>query len=118
MGLFRKITSVSTLGAVDFKSDKERAAKNTKRTAVEAKKQTRLLEQLVAHETASTADTRIESASGALPAKRTVQPQRPVANTGSLVADLRALAELRDQGIITGPEFDLQKARLLGGMKP
>ena len=26
MGLFRKLTSLSTLGAVDFKSDKERIA--------------------------------------------------------------------------------------------
>jgi hypothetical protein len=31
MGLFRKMTSVSTLGMVDFKSDKERIANSTRK---------------------------------------------------------------------------------------
>jgi hypothetical protein len=52
MGLTRKALSVTTFGAVDFRSDKERAARHTsgtkraaKRTAKEAKKQTKLLEE-------------------------------------------------------------------------
>lgn len=32
MGLFRKLTSVSTLGLVDYRSDKERTAKYTRQT--------------------------------------------------------------------------------------
>lgn len=32
----------------------------------------------------------------------------------SVAAELRELAELRDQGILTPEEFDAQKARLLG----
>jgi histidine ammonia-lyase len=43
MGLFRKLTSVSTLGAVDFKSDKERTASYTKATRNEARKQTKMM---------------------------------------------------------------------------
>ncbi len=38
MGLIRKITSVSSLGAVDFKSDKERIATHTKQTRNELRK--------------------------------------------------------------------------------
>jgi hypothetical protein len=38
MGLIRKVASVSTLGAVDFRSDKERTARYTK-------KQLKLMEQ-------------------------------------------------------------------------
>ena len=40
MGLIRKMTSVSTLGLVDYRSDKERTASYTKRSAREARKQT------------------------------------------------------------------------------
>lgn len=45
MGLFRKMTSLSTLGAVDFKSDKERTASYTKASAKQAKEQTRLMRE-------------------------------------------------------------------------
>jgi hypothetical protein len=37
MGLIRKLTSASTLGA-DYRSDKERTARNTKKTAKELKR--------------------------------------------------------------------------------
>jgi hypothetical protein len=37
MGLTRKLMSVSTLGAVDFRSDKERTAAYTKATNKQAK---------------------------------------------------------------------------------
>lgn len=43
MGLFRKLTSVSTLGAVDFRSDKERIASYTKATKSQAKQQTKIM---------------------------------------------------------------------------
>ncbi|MFB8350961.1 hypothetical protein [Streptomyces niveus] len=45
MGITRKLMSVSTLGAVDFRSDKERTAAYTKATKKQAKKQTKLLKQ-------------------------------------------------------------------------
>jgi hypothetical protein len=38
LGLIRKITSASSLGAVDFKSDKERTATYTKQTRNELRK--------------------------------------------------------------------------------
>lgn len=45
MGLTRKMLSVSTLGAVDFRSDKERTAAYAKATKKEAKKQTKIMKQ-------------------------------------------------------------------------
>lgn len=45
MGIIRKSLSVSTLGLVDFRSDKERTAAYTKATKKEAKKQTKLMKQ-------------------------------------------------------------------------
>jgi large subunit ribosomal protein L7/L12 len=65
MGLIRKMMSVSSMGAVDFRSDKERTAAYTKAAMKEAKKQTelqrrqaaqqaqyvRLAQQAVAHPT-------------------------------------------------------------------
>ncbi|MEU9357564.1 hypothetical protein AB0M42_14005 [Streptomyces sp. NPDC051784] len=45
MGIIRKTLSVSTLGAVDFRSDKERTAAYTKATKKQAKKQTKLMKE-------------------------------------------------------------------------
>ncbi|MFJ6183796.1 hypothetical protein [Streptomyces sp. NPDC092295] len=45
MGIIRKTMSVGTLGAVDFRSDKERTAAYTKAAKKQAKKQTKLLKQ-------------------------------------------------------------------------
>jgi hypothetical protein len=45
MGLTRKFLSVSTMGAVDFRSDKERTAAYTQRTRRESIKQTKLMQQ-------------------------------------------------------------------------
>ena len=47
MGVIRKLTSVSTLGLVDYRSDKERIARSTRKTSKEAKKQTELMERQV-----------------------------------------------------------------------
>jgi hypothetical protein len=41
-------------------------------------------------------------------------PPAPAAPPADLVTQLRELAELKDQGILTQQEFDVQKARLLG----
>ncbi|PRY63746.1 hypothetical protein BCF74_101146 [Knoellia remsis] len=45
MGITRKTMSVFTLGAVDFRSDKERTAAYTKATKKQAKKQTKLMKK-------------------------------------------------------------------------
>lgn len=45
MGLFRKMTSVSTAGLVDFRSDKERIARSTRKTSKAMKQQNKLLRQ-------------------------------------------------------------------------
>lgn len=43
MGLFRKLTSVSTLGLVDFRSAKDRTAAYTRGTRKQARKQTKIM---------------------------------------------------------------------------
>ncbi|MFJ4091664.1 hypothetical protein ACIPYS_08790 [Kitasatospora sp. NPDC089913] len=45
MGVFRKLTSMGTFGLVDFRSDKERIARNTRRTVKELRKQTKLMKE-------------------------------------------------------------------------
>lgn len=45
MGLFRKVTSLSTLGLVDFRSDKERTARNTARAGRAIRSQNRLIRE-------------------------------------------------------------------------
>lgn len=45
MGLFRKLTSISTLGAVDMRSAKDRTARSAAKTAKYAKKQTKLMKK-------------------------------------------------------------------------
>jgi Short C-terminal domain len=48
MGVFRKLTSMSTMGLVDFRSDKERIARSTRHSAHELRKQTRLMQSAAA----------------------------------------------------------------------
>lgn len=45
MGMIRKFMSVSTMGLVDFRSDKERTAAYTRGARTQAKKQTKLMQQ-------------------------------------------------------------------------
>jgi hypothetical protein len=45
MGITRKLMSVSTLGLVDFRSDKERTAAYTKAAKKQAKEQTKILKE-------------------------------------------------------------------------
>lgn len=53
MGLIRKTLSVSTMGLIDFRSDKERTAAYTKRGAREARKQTGMLRSQLAQDRAA-----------------------------------------------------------------
>lgn len=55
MGLIRKTMSMGTLGAVDFRSDKERTAAYTKAAKKEAKKQTKLQREQAARHRAEPA---------------------------------------------------------------
>ncbi|HSO52472.1 MAG TPA: SHOCT domain-containing protein [Actinomycetes bacterium] len=58
-----------------------------------------------------------ESAEAEAWREQQAQPPPPVAAPpppADLVTQLRELAELKDQGILTQQEFDAQKARLLG----
>jgi hypothetical protein len=45
MGLIRKIASVSTFGAIDFRSAKDRTAAYARGTRTQARKQTKIMEQ-------------------------------------------------------------------------
>jgi putative oligomerization/nucleic acid binding protein len=90
MGLFRKLTSMSTGGLVDFRSDKERTARNTKKIAKEAKRQTDIL-----------ASPRQEA------------PRREAPRQDDRVTQLERLAELRDKGVLNVEEFEAEKRRIL-----
>jgi len=46
MGLTRKTLSMCTVGMIDFRSDKERIARSTRRSAAEVAKQTRLMKKI------------------------------------------------------------------------
>ena len=47
MGVTRKMLSISTLGLIDFRSDKERIARSARLTKRAAKKQNKLLKQQI-----------------------------------------------------------------------
>jgi hypothetical protein len=113
MGLIRKMMSVSTLGAVDFRSDKERTAAYTRRSATEARKQsaevhrqTLLLEQMAAAK-ASQPVAYVEALVPPPP------PPPPPPAPDTLASDLRGLAELRESGVLTEEEFQELKRRRL-----
>jgi hypothetical protein len=105
MGLFRKITSISTLGLVDLRSDKERIAKNTKR-GYKAQQEANVLsaQQLAAQQS----PIRTQTAAAAPNPKR---------DAHSLVEDLTGLAQLRDSGVLSEAEFEAQKVRILSTSK-
>lgn len=89
MGLFRKMLSVSTIGAIDFRSDKERTAAYTRETMRQAKAQTKLLR-------------------GALADEPTVEAEADEKVAARKAAD-RKVAEARfllDDGKLTPAQFD------------
>jgi hypothetical protein len=45
VGVTRKFLSLNTLGLVDFRSDKERIARSTRRGAKQAQKQTKIMKK-------------------------------------------------------------------------
>jgi hypothetical protein len=47
-------------------------------------------------------------------AEPTPPPPAPSADTGTMLAQLKELAELQEQGVLTAAEFEAQKARILG----
>jgi hypothetical protein len=113
MGLFRKIASVSTLGAVDLRSDKERTARKTakgaraaKRSAREAQAQTRLL----------AAQNRLLASQQAAPTVvRQPVPAEP-ANVGSITERLVMLDQLAESGAITPQERAQRRGEILRGV--
>lgn len=108
MGMFRKITSASTMGLVNFHAPRENQAiaakKNARASAKEAK-----ANSLVAAAQARLLEAQRKGLSA--PAA----PEAPESMTASvdLADQLERLATLRDQGILTNDEFAAQKARLL-----
>ncbi|WP_143652249.1 hypothetical protein [Streptomyces sp. 13-12-16] len=98
--------SLTTMGAVDFRSDKERIARKTakgarasKKTAKEAKRQSALLEEQNA----------------LLAAQAQAQPQVPAApSPGSDIAGrLQQLDGLRTAGAITESEYQARRTAIL-----
>ena len=67
MGITRKFSSLMTGGAVDFRSDKERAAAYGKAAAKQAKKQTKLMEQQVALQAQAQAQQQLPAAPAPAP---------------------------------------------------
>lgn len=106
MGLIRKTMSVSTVGLIDFRSDKERTAayargtrKHARRAAGAAKKQAKGAEHQARVAAATVSDRR------PLPA-----PQAGVFPA----SELERLSALHAQGALTDDEFAAAKANLLG----
>jgi Tfp pilus assembly protein PilX len=72
MGLIRKMTSISTLGAVDLHSDKERIARNTAKTGRALKAQNKLLKE----------QNRIQQSAAQTPAPTSYPAPQPAAPQG------------------------------------
>lgn len=105
MGITRKIMSASTLGAVDFRSDKERTASNTAASARAAKKQNKLIAE----------QNKLIAKGNAAPAAAQPVIAAAPASAPSLAQQLTDLGKLRSDGLLTDAEFDAAKARLLAG---
>ena len=111
MGIFRKITSITTGGMVDLKSDKERIASNTKKIAKESEKQTKIMkrEEFKQRVLEQQAQQRRLGQESSVPTVST--PEVDV--NSSRLTQLKALGDLRDSGVLTAEEFELEKARIL-----
>lgn len=111
MGLFRKAVSISTLGQVGFKSNKEMMAKNIKITAKEAQKQTKIMkdEELNQRVREQTAEQRRRRQERALAAESVSSEE----SKPTRLEQLKELGDLRDSGVLTAEEFELEKAKIL-----
>jgi len=108
VGLIRKTMSLSSMGLIDFRSDKERIARNTKKTAKNTRESLKLARQ---------------QAQAPAQVVYAPQPSYPQVNYGSApqaapaadpVERLRQLGELRAAGTITEEEFNRLKAQIIG----
>lgn len=121
MGLFRKMASVSTVGLVDFRSDKERTARKTakgarysKVAAKEAQAQTRIMQADMeerrrrddAQRQREASARRREAAAAAI-----ATAQQPAARP--LPERLAELNTLCEQGVISASERDARRAEIL-----
>jgi len=110
MGLIRKTMSISTMGAVGFRSNGEKTARNTKqmaRTMRQAQKADR-------HR--SEADLQwavLESRDRASRGDRQPSVGHGAASSPTLMAELTEVASLHASGALTEAEFAAAKAKLL-----
>lgn len=127
MGVMRKITSLSTLGLVDFQTDQQRSARSARLTKSAVRKGNRqagaaalIAQQQQAQMIAWQADqarlaawhaeqTRLQIAT-----QQAAQEPRPTA-AGAVVEQLRDLARLRDEGVIDEAEFARLKSQVIDG---
>ncbi len=106
MGIFRKVTSISTLGMVDMRSDKERIARSAHQSAGEAKKQTKLMQEQFAVQQRLAAK-----------AQQFATPV-PMATAGRSTAAQRIaqLGSLLQQQLITPQEHAHQRQAIISGI--
>jgi hypothetical protein len=104
MGLTRKLLSLSTLGAVDMRSDKERIARKTAKVARYAKRS-------AAQDAAQTA---LLANQNKLLERLTPPTAAPAAVT--VEARLAELDRLVERSVITGVERDAARSEILRGL--
>lgn len=116
MGLFRKITSVSTLGAVDMRSDKERIARKTAKAARAAKKGNKIAAQANAQDAAfqQAQLAQQQQAYQAQVAHQQWMAQQVAAGAPTTVEQrLQELDQLASQRLITEDEWRTRRQQIL-----
>lgn len=104
MGIIRKTMSLGTAGLVDFRSDKERIARSTRKTSKEAREQTKLMQQQLEMQQQAMLQ---QQATGA-----TARIQTP-AGRPPMTERLQQLDALLAQGVITSDEHSARRAAIL-----
>ena len=100
-GVARTAVIAGTASAVNGRVQRRQAERFAERDAQIAAQRSAAYEQAVAPPPA--------------PAPAPAPAGSSAPDTTELVAQLKSLAELRDQGILTDEEFETQKARILSG---
>jgi len=108
-GVARTAVVAGTATAVSGRVQRRQAEKYAERDAGIAAQRTEAYEQQMAAAQPEPAYAPAPVAYAAAP-----PPEAPALDTADLVTQLKSLAELRDQGILTEAEFAAQKAKLLG----
>lgn len=106
-GVARTAVIAGTASSVSGRVQRRQAEKYADRDAAVAAQRTQSYEQQM--QAAAPAPAMAAPAPAPAPA-----PAAPAVSTTDLVTQLKSLAELRDQGILTEAEFAAQKAKLLG----